>query len=66
MERKIKCQEKISCQICGKMYICLKSLVKHEIKHEDKTINTKVKIKTKVIKCEFCKYESDIKSSIDK
>ena len=46
MERKIKCQEKISCQSCGKMYTCIKSLIKHEIKHEDKTINTKVKIKT--------------------
>ena len=66
MERKIKCQDKISCQSCGKMYTCIKSLIKHEINHEDTKLNTKVKIKTKVIKCECCNYESDRKSSIDK
>ena len=64
MERKVK--PKISCILCGKAYTCMASLTKQEHMHKQQEINQKVKIvKPELLQCEFCKYESNIKSSID-
>ena len=61
-----KVKEKVSCILSGKEYTSISSLTKHEHMHKQQEINQKVKIvKPELLQCEFCKYESNRKSSID-
>ena len=64
MEKKVK--QKIYCILCGKAYTSMASLTKHEHMYKQQEINQKVEIvKPALLQCEFCKYESNRKSSID-
>ena len=61
-----KQKNKVGCLLCGKLYLCMASLNKHENMHKHQELNKKVKIvKQTLLKCEFCKYESNRKSCID-
>ena len=64
MEAKHK--KRVGCATCGKLYVCMASLQKHENMHTHQDVNKKVKIvKQTLLKCELCKDESTQKSCID-
>ena len=61
-----KHKKRVACATCGKIYVCIASLQKHENMHTHQDVNKKVKIvKQTLLKCELCKYESTRKSCID-